>query len=50
VAAALRRGVVSHQEANQHQLESHNLAKGFEQTGLGSLADAMLSQDRVVQF
>ncbi|MDK9739891.1 sulfurtransferase complex subunit TusD [Vibrio sp. D404a] len=50
VAAALRRGVVSQEEANQHQLESHNLAVGFEQAGLGSLAEAMLTQDRVVQF
>ena len=50
VAAALRRGVVSEDEANQHQLENHNLADGFEQAGLGSLAEAMLTQDRVVQF
>lgn len=50
VAAALRRGVVSQEEANQHQLSSHNLAEGFEQAGLGSLAEAMLTQDRVVQF
>lgn len=50
VAAALRRGVVSEDEANQHQLDSHNLAEGFEQAGLGSLAEAMLTHDRVVQF
>lgn len=50
VAAALRRGIVSQQEASQHQLESHNLARSFDQTGLGSLAEAMLTQDRVVQF
>ncbi|MGF1698681.1 sulfurtransferase complex subunit TusD [Vibrio lamellibrachiae] len=50
VAAALRRGVVSESEAMQHQLPSANLAEGFNQAGLGSLAEAMLTQDRVVQF
>ncbi|KII78582.1 sulfurtransferase complex subunit TusD [Vibrio renipiscarius] len=50
VAAALRRGVVSQGEATQHGLSQHNLATGFSQAGLGSLAEAMLTQDRVVQF
>ncbi len=50
VAAALRRGVIGEAEANQHQLSSNNLAEQFEQSGLGSLAEALLSQDRVVQF
>ncbi|MEF1291178.1 sulfurtransferase complex subunit TusD [Vibrio sp. M260118] len=50
VAAALRRGVVSQDEANQHGLDQSNLADGFHQAGLGSLAEAMLVQDRVVQF
>lgn len=50
VAAALRRGVVSEQEAQQHGLPSHNLATHFSQAGLGSLAQALLEQERVVQF
>ena len=50
VAAALRRGVIGEAEASQHQLSSNNLAGQFEQSGLGSLAEALLSQDRVVQF
>ena len=50
VAAALRRGVVSQDEASQHGLAQSNLAEGFHQAGLGSLAEAMLVQDRVVQF
>ncbi|KGY07175.1 MULTISPECIES: sulfurtransferase complex subunit TusD [Vibrio] len=50
VAAALRRGVISEDEAQQHGLAQSNLAKGFAQAGLGSLAEAMLTQDRVVQF
>ncbi|KYN85595.1 sulfur relay protein TusD [Vibrio cidicii] len=50
VAAALRRGVIGEEEAQQHALTQHNLAEGFTQAGLGSLAEAMLVQDRVVQF
>ncbi|SBT13532.1 sulfurtransferase complex subunit TusD [Vibrio celticus] len=50
VAAALRRGVISSEEAEQHQLSASNLAKGFTQAGLGSLSEALLTQDRVVQF
>ncbi|WP_114767831.1 sulfurtransferase complex subunit TusD [Vibrio rhodolitus] len=50
VAAALRRGIVSQDEASQHGLTQFNLAEGFHQAGLGSLAEAMLVQDRVVQF
>lgn len=50
VAAALRRGVLSTAEAEQHQLPASNLAQPFEQSGLGSLAEALLAQDRVVQF
>lgn len=50
VAAALRRGIVSEDEAKQHALTSTNLATRFEQSGLGKLAEALLTQDRVVQF
>jgi len=50
VAAALRRGVISTEEAAQHQLIASNLATGFTQAGLGSLSEALLTQDRVVQF
>lgn len=50
VAASLRRGIVSQQEAQQHGLTTHNLASSFTQAGLGSLAQALLVQDRVVQF
>ncbi len=50
VAAALRRGVISESEQQQHQLPSNNLAANFEQVGLGSLAQALLEYDRVVQF
>ncbi|PSV30518.1 sulfurtransferase complex subunit TusD [Photobacterium sp. GB-72] len=50
VAAALRRGIVSEQEAEQNQLSAVNLADGFEQVGLGGLAEVLLTADRVIQF
>ncbi|WP_261816520.1 sulfurtransferase complex subunit TusD [Vibrio gallicus] len=50
VAASLRRGIIGEQEAQQHQLTQTNLANGFEQSGLGSLAEALLTRDRVVQL
>lgn len=50
VAASLRRGVIGDQEAQQHSLKQSNLAQAFAQSGLGSLAEALLTQDRVVQF
>lgn len=48
VAAALRRGVTDEQEAAQ--LAAANLQPGFTLSGLGSLAEAALSNDRLVQF
>lgn len=50
VAAALRRGIVSEQEASQHKLATANLATGFDQAGLGGLSEALLTADRVIQF
>ncbi|WP_413112811.1 sulfurtransferase complex subunit TusD [Thaumasiovibrio sp. DFM-14] len=50
IAAALRRGVVGQQEAEQAGLDTENLAAGIEQAGLGSLAEALLTMDRVIQF
>ncbi|WP_105902906.1 sulfurtransferase complex subunit TusD [Vibrio gangliei] len=50
VAASLRRGIVDANEANTHALDASNTAKGFELAGLGGLAEALLTQDRVVQF
>lgn len=50
VAAALRRGVVDSGEAQRLALPAANLQEGFALTGLGALAEAALSCDRVVQF
>jgi tRNA 2-thiouridine synthesizing protein D len=50
VAAALRRGVTDEQETAQQGLPAANLQPGFILSGLGSLAEAALSSDRLVQF
>lgn len=50
VAAALRRGIIDSDEAAQRQELSVNLQDGFSLRGLGSLAEAALSCDRLVQF
>lgn len=50
VAAALRRGITSQQEAQQLGLPGYNLQPGFVLSGLGALAEAALTCDRVVQF
>ena len=50
VAAALRRGIVDQHEAALHQRDSYNLADGFNLAGLGELAHALLTQDRIIQF
>ncbi|MGO2343501.1 sulfurtransferase complex subunit TusD [Vibrio litoralis] len=50
VAASLRRGILDSNEAKTHERDSSNVAKGLELAGLGGLAEAMLVQDRLVQF
>ena len=50
VAAALRRGVVDSVEAGRLELPVANLQQGFELSGLGALAEAALTCDRLVQF
>ncbi|NIF24174.1 sulfurtransferase complex subunit TusD [Candidatus Pantoea multigeneris] len=50
VAAALRRGVTDEQEAARLALAGANLQPGFVFSGLGALAEAALSCDRLVQF
>ncbi|CAD6510725.1 sulfurtransferase complex subunit TusD [Candidatus Profftia tarda] len=50
VAAALRRGVVSLSLANELGLYTFNLQNGFILSGLGSLAEAALKSDRLMQF
>lgn len=50
VAAALRRGVVDETEAKNLALPGFNLQPGFSLSGLGALAQASLTCDRMVQF
>ncbi|MEN5017158.1 sulfurtransferase complex subunit TusD [Erwinia sp. Eh17-17] len=50
VAAALRRGITDREEAAHLGLPAANLADGFQLAGLGALAEAALSCDRMVQF
>ncbi|HDN2512582.1 MULTISPECIES: sulfurtransferase complex subunit TusD [Providencia] len=50
VSAALRRGVVDQEQAQNLSLPVNNLASGFMMSGLGSLAEAMMTADRTLQF
>jgi tRNA 2-thiouridine synthesizing protein D len=50
VSAALARGITDQENAQRHQIQSHNLASGFELVGLGELADAVSTSERLVQF
>ncbi|WP_163930991.1 sulfurtransferase complex subunit TusD [Paraferrimonas sp. SM1919] len=49
-SAALRRGVVSKEDAETNDLSSHNLAKPYLAAGLGDLVTAIESSDKLVQF
>jgi len=50
VSAALRRGIVSKEEAEQLALSNYNLKHPFVLSGLGQLAELSASCDRLVQF
>lgn len=50
IAAAVRRGILDAGEAKRHDKPAANLAAPFVLSGLGQLADAMLSTDRLITF
>ncbi len=50
VSAALARGITDQDNAQRHSIQQHNLAEGFELVGLGELADAVQSSQRLIQF
>ena len=50
VAAALRRGVLNADESQRWERDGHNLAPGFELSGLGQLVESLIEADRVVEF
>jgi tRNA 2-thiouridine synthesizing protein D len=50
IAAAVRRGVLDTREAQRHEKESANIKEGFNLSGLGQLADAIIQSDRLITF
>lgn len=50
MSAALSRGISDEENAQRHQISQYNLASGFELVGLGELADAIQSTQRLIQF
>ncbi len=50
IAAAVKRGVLDQNEAGRYEKPGHNLAQGFELSGLGQLAEATIVSDRVITF
>lgn len=50
IAAAIRRGVLDNNEAKRYGKAQHNLADGFELSGLGQLIEAAIISDRVITF
>ncbi len=50
IAAALRRGVLNESEAKRYDKTSHNLAEGFNISGLGQLVEAAVISDKLINF
>lgn len=50
IAASLKRGLFSPQEAARYDKPSSNLAERFELSGLGQLVDAAIVSDRLITF
>jgi tRNA 2-thiouridine synthesizing protein D len=48
--AALRRGVIDQSEADRAGKSQFNLEFPFQLTGLGQLAESIMTADRVIQF
>lgn len=50
IAAAARRGLIDENESKRHSKTQHNLAPGFELSGLGQLIEAHAVSERLVTF
>ena len=50
ISAALKRGLLNHQEATRYEKKTFNLAEDFEISGLGQLVDAAVVSDRLITF
>lgn len=50
IAAAVRRGIISNEEAERYELSNANLATEFKLEGLGSLVSLMNDCDKTISF
>jgi tRNA 2-thiouridine synthesizing protein D len=50
IAAALKRGNLSSDEANRYERRQYNVEAPFELSGLGQLLDAQLNSDQLITF
>ena len=50
IAAALKRGNLTQDEANRYEQAQHNIEAPFELSGLGQLLDAQLNSDQLITF
>jgi tRNA 2-thiouridine synthesizing protein D len=50
IAAALKRGNLTADEANRYDRQQHNIEAPFELSGLGQLLDAQLNSDQMITF
>ena len=50
IAAALKRGNLTQEEADRYDREQHNIQPPFELSGLGQLLDAQLNSDQLITF
>lgn len=50
IAAALQHGILNQEEADRYEKSAANLASGFQLAGLGQLASASVTCDRLVSF
>ena len=50
IAAALKRGNLTLDEANRYDREQYNIETPFELSGLGQLLDAQLNSDQMITF
>lgn len=50
IASAVKRGILPASEARRHKRDAANLAPGFGASGLGQMAESLLTCDRVVTF
>lgn len=48
--AAMRRGIINHEEAERYALRASNLNSAYQLSGLGQLIDGTLKADRLITF